>query len=333
MTAPGQGPNIAELVALPAALDTDFMSTRLAPLFGESNDMQVSGARLLGGKRGERAVVAYDTVTRGGRGPVLIGKAFRDRDRARRLHDLLDRLYRTDFAGNEYRVPQPLAHLADLGMVLYAAAPGRALDGFEDTERADRVAAAARWLVKLHRSRVDLHRRLDLAAETRNLVEWAELVVKEQPSAARPTGRLVERIRALADRIDVHAGVAIHKDFHYQHTLFEGSRVTVIDLDEARAGDPAFDVAHFAANLRLLGLRERTSTDELLRLEGAFIDSYASCTGYEIDARHEFFFAYTCLKIAKQLVTGRGPLPVPAGAEKGQQVDLILREGLRCPCR
>jgi hypothetical protein len=332
MTASGQLREIAGLAALPAALDAGFMSKRLTPFFGD-NGMHVSAARLLGGKWGERAVVAYDTVTSEGSGPVLIGKVYCDQDRARRVLDLLERLYRTDFAGDDYRVPQPLALLAELGMVLYAAAPGLPLDGVEGKERTDCVVAAARWLVRLHECRVDLHRRLDLSAEIRSLAAWAQLVVTERPIAAQPTGRLVERLRLLADCIDLQARVAIHKDFHYQHTLFDGRRVTVIDLDEARAGDPAFDVAHFAANLRLLALRERTRKDELLRLEGEFIDGYASCTGYEIDARHEFFFAYTCLKIAKQLVTGRGPLPVPTGTEKGRQVDLILREGLRCACR
>ena len=37
--------------------------------------------------------------------------------------------------------------------------------------------------------------------------------------------------------------VPIHKDLHPGHVLV-GDDVYVIDLDEARNGDPTFDVAH-----------------------------------------------------------------------------------------
>jgi aminoglycoside phosphotransferase (APT) family kinase protein len=105
--------------------------------------------------------------------------------------------------------------------------------------------------------------------------------------------------------------------------------MVVIDLDEARLGDPAFDVAHFSANLRLLALRRRTARGGGEQLERAFVDAYAARTGYAQDARHRWFAAYTCLKIARQLVCGRGPVPVPVGAELDRQVRLILDEGLR----
>jgi hypothetical protein len=104
--------------------------------------------------------------------------------------------------------------------------------------------------------------------------------------------------------------------------------VVVIDLDEMRAGDPAFDIAHFGANLRLLALREQMPGAELALLESAFLAGYNSLLPYEPDLRHEFFHVYSCIKIAKQLVGGRGPAPVPTAAERSSQVDLILAEGL-----
>ncbi|HEY0408660.1 MAG TPA: phosphotransferase, partial [Candidatus Dormibacteraeota bacterium] len=118
-------------------------------------------------------------------------------------------------------------------------------------------------------------------------------------------------------------------DFHHQHTLIGEGGLVVIDLDEARAGDPAVDVAHFAANLRLLRLREGTAGGG--DLEAAFLDAYAARTGYVPDRRHRWCHAYTCLKIARQLARGRGPAPAPAGPERERQVGLILDEGLRCP--
>ena len=126
------------------------------------------------------------------------------------------------------------------------------------------------------------------------------------------------------------ASSPVHKDFHYGHTLFDGGRLVVIDLDEARWGDPAFDVAHYLANLRLLAVREGMACAERDRLQSAFLDTYASQTGYRPDARHHFFHAYTCVKIAKQLARGRGPAPAPVGAERDRQVERILQKGLQC---
>ena len=97
----------------------------------------------------------------------------------------------------------------------------------------------------------------------------------------------------------------------------------------AGPGDPALDVAHFAANLRLLALREESPPREQARLESAFLDTYGAATGYQPDGRLDFFRAYTCLKIAKQLVTGMGPRPVPDGDDRWRQLDYILGEGLR----
>jgi len=317
--------------SLRQALRADFVSNCIAPLQGADAGLRVSSARLVAVKWGERGVISYDTVAPDGKGPTLIGKVFADHDRASRLYDLLETLCRSSFSGDDLKVPRPLAHVAELGLVLYEAAQGRPLDRLEGTERTDGVLAAARWLATMHASAVDLDRKLDLRVETQNLSRWTDLVARERPNAGRAAASLLERFASMAEDIGALANVPIHKDFHYQHTLVDGRVVTVIDLDEARAGDPAFDVAHFVAYLRLLALRERMAPDELARLELAFLDAYGSLRPYEIDERHELFHIYSCLKIAKQLVTGRGPTPVPSGTECDRQVDLILREGLRCP--
>jgi hypothetical protein len=310
-------------------LDTESMSRRLAGFLEGDAHLHVAAARVLGRASGARVVVAYQTSGPEGSGPDLIGKVYADRDRARRLHDVLGELYTLDMAGHGCGVPLRIAHLPDLGMVVYVAAAGRSLDHLQGAERREGVVAAALWLSALHRSSIDLNRRLDLAVETRNLSDWAQLVTRRHPAVAETTTLLLERLGPLAERIHLSTTVPIHKDFQYRHVLVDNGRVVVIDLDEARAGDPAFDVAHFGANLRLLAIREGMAHDDLAGLESAFLDGYASRTGYEPDLRHDFFHAYTCLKIAKQLVRGRGPTPVPTGAEMSRQLELILEEGLR----
>jgi hypothetical protein len=310
-------------------LDTTAMSRRLARFLDGGPHLRLVEAKVLGRATGPRVVVAYHTIGPEGSGPVLIGKVYADRERARRLHALLAELH-AQLAGHECGVPRPIALIPELGMSVYVAARGRTLDQLEGAERREGVVAAAHWLAAMHGSGIGLDRRFDLAVEMRNLTEWAQQVAYQHPSLATETALLLRRLESCAQRIQVSNTVPIHKDFQYRHVLADNGRVTVIDLDEARVGDPAFDVAHFGANLRLLAIREGMAHQERAGLESAFLEGYVSRTGYRPDLRHDFFRAYACLKIAKQLVRGRGPEPVPTGLEMSRQLDLILGEGLRC---
>ena len=101
--------------------------------------------------------------------------------------------------------------------------------------------------------------------------------------------------------------------------------MNVIDLDELRLGDPNFDLGHFCANLDLLAYREKKS---LAALQRRFLDTYAGYTNWVRDERFVYFYVYSCIKIAKQLCTMRGPCPRPEGAEQRRQVRMILEKGL-----
>jgi aminoglycoside phosphotransferase (APT) family kinase protein len=314
------------LEVLHEVLDTDTMSRRLAPFLEQGAQFRVVAARVVGPAAEGRVVVAYQTVD--GQAPSLFGKVYADPERAGRLNALLEELHALDAAGHRCGVPRPLAHLPEFGMAVFAAARGRSLDQLDGTERRQGMVAAGRWLASIHSSTIGLDRRLDLAKETHNVGEWAQLVADCHPAGAPTAERLLKRIRSLAAQIKVSTRFPIHKDFHYQHVLFDQGRVVVIDLDEMRAGDPAVDIAHFGANLRLLALREHMAGDDLPRLESAFLAGYNSLLPYEADLRHQFFHVYSCVKIAKQLVRGRGPAPVPTGVERSRQLDFILAEGL-----
>jgi aminoglycoside phosphotransferase (APT) family kinase protein len=327
MSSPSRLRHRSGLLLQPELLDTEVMTRRLAPLLDEGAGFRVMAARVVGTPSDERAVVGYETVG----GKAFFGKVYADPERAKRLHDLLGELHALDPAGYQCGVPRPLAHLPELGMSLFEAAGGRSLDSLEGTERLAGMAAAGRWLSTLHGSSLTLDRHLDMTVEIRNVAAWARLVTDRHPAAAVMMARLVERVQLQADQVQVSTSFPIHKDFQYRHVLVDRRRVVVIDLDEMRAGDPAFDVAHFEANLRLLAIREGMSHDHRARLESAFLDGYRSQRAYEPDLRHELFHAYTCVKIAKQLVRGQGPAPAPTGVQLSRQLELILREGLREP--
>jgi hypothetical protein len=88
-------------------------------------------------------------------------------------------------------------------------------------------------------------------------------------------------------------------------------------------GDPALDVAHFAAYLDAAGPRAR-------RARAAFLAAYGPVPGPAPALRTAFFTAYTDMKIAKQLVTGRGPVLRGTGPAGPAAVTAVLRRGLAC---
>jgi hypothetical protein len=93
-------------------------------------------------------------------------------------------------------------------------------------------------------------------------------------------------------------------------------------------GDPTFDLAHFSAYLDLLAERQGGVAADARALPGVFLDAYARQTGWTRDERFSFFYAYTCIKIARQLCITQGPRPRPAGRERQRQVRLTLDRGL-----
>jgi hypothetical protein len=85
----------------------------------------------------------------------VIGKVFRD-DRGKRLYKLQEALYQNGFgpdATDGIHVPEALAYVPEMRMLVQASAPGETLDAL--TRRGDvrrQVRRCAEGLAKLHRS-------------------------------------------------------------------------------------------------------------------------------------------------------------------------------------
>jgi len=302
------------------------MTAELAVLLGNGADpVPVRAADLLAHRAGRTAVVRYRLDAALGRDQVLLGKLYPDRGVALRAHDIHVRLHAALPGGDGPVLPEPIGVLPARAMLLLRPVDGRQADRI----RADADAApaairgAARWLARLHGSAAVLGRRLDLLVEQENVAAWARMVHAGLPAVAIPARELAAGLSAALGRLRIRHDVPIHKDFHYQHVLV-GARTAVIDLDEARMGDPALDVAHFACYLDLLAAR-RTATGGL---RAAFLHGYAEQCGWELDPAYRVFSAWTCLKIAKQLSTGRGPHPRPTGGEALNQARHVLARGL-----
>ena len=188
----------------------------------------------------------------------------------------------------------------------------------------DGVRDAARWLAKLHTSAVQLPRTFVVEREVVSTQEWAAVIGRHRPQLLEPAQRLASQWATFGPHDPSGAPVPIHKDFHAGHLLM-GDSVWVIDLDEARQGDPAFDLAHFCAYLELAGDEGGTGQE-------AFLGEYAASTGWTDDGSLARYGAYTWLKVAKQLALHSGPFRTWLG-DSGWEVGDAVARGVACLAR
>ena len=309
-------------------LDTDRVTEVLRREPSLPSRIRVVGARPLAEAPGRRRVLQYlvEGLDVGAVVP-LIGKVYADRHRYAIAYDNLRLLGGEVFAATPgLTVPAPVWRLPALGMVLYREVPGTPLHRLPADRARAAAVAAARWSATLHASDAVLARRLDLAHELRCVEEWAVRVGQVAPDSRAVAYALTDRLAAAAAALPAVREVPVHKDFHAGHVLAVGpgpvadGGIVVLDLDEARMGDPALDVAHFTTYLDFLAHPEVTA------VRAAFVTAYGPLPGSAPERRTAFFAAHTCMKIAKQLVTGRGPLAGP----DGPAVTAVLRRGLAC---
>jgi Ser/Thr protein kinase RdoA (MazF antagonist) len=286
---------------------------------------RLASTELIAYRQGRRALIAYDVALPSkGERMCVFGKHFADRAKARRVWELKLALHR-DCARRGFSVAQPLDWIPDLALVLYVPVAGRSFLGAARERNAGRLLRlAAGSLAGFHTTGLSLDRRFALAKELDNLARWADLVCAQHPDQEGPAREALEQLRMLGPQIGFELDVPIHKDFHYEHLVL-GSRLGIIDMDEARFGDPSFDLAHFCTYLELLALRAYGSPDLAEALEQAFLEEYSRRTGWAKDERFTYFRVYTYLKIAKQLCKIEGVAPRPTGDEQRRQVRRVLQ--------
>jgi aminoglycoside phosphotransferase (APT) family kinase protein len=284
--------------------------------------VRVEAADELARAAGRRTSVRF-LVRRGAEEPLaVVAKAFSDVNRATLLWTHLRLLHSGPFGSGTLRVPEPIALLSPPGMVLYRAFDGVPLNRLgPEAQVQEGVRAAARWLVALHGSGLMLPRRLSLEQERRSVREWAESVARAAPGSGVQVRVLAEEWsrRAVASTREV----PLHKDFHAGHVLV-GQGICVIDLDEARQGDPAFDLAHFTA---YLAVDFRPAADTLREL---FLGEYAALSGWQDTGTYRLWAAYTWLKIAKQWAVGSGPGRGEPPERRLAGVNEALERGAAC---
>jgi aminoglycoside phosphotransferase (APT) family kinase protein len=326
---------MTELPVLQVALNVDMMTAnmteQLKPLARPGATPVVEYAKLLAYKQGNRGLIHYEVSgTTQGQTCIVFGKLYPDLNQAERTNRTMQALWNDVYnqGNSSVGVPRALGCLSDLSMLLYIPVEGQFLgDALNSAHALRYMDMAGTWLGALHRGKLPLDRRFNVTNELTNLQAWAALVGHKYSDQAEAATRISERLKELSGELRVESDKPMHKDFHYGHIVVNGG-LKVIDFDEMRLGDPNFDLAHFCANLHLLAYRLNNSAFTYSAAQSVFQNAYTRSTGWETNDRFLFFYAYTCLKIAKQLCSMRGLRPRPDGEEQYRQVRLMIEQGL-----
>jgi hypothetical protein len=212
----------------------------------------------------------------------VVGKLYA-KDCGAKVYRMLRDFRGHGFDRGRFLVPQPLAYDPRWKLLLLTWAEGDLLRSLllGNAEVSGRIEEAADWLLRLHRSGVTTGRRLTLRRHLQTLAVQKQRVAEVYPESERLLGDVLRRIEERGGALSGWTPGPTHRDFSPDHLVFDGGHVTALDFDEFCQYDPMFDVAHFMAHLRLLGLRHFGAMNRFDSLAERFRASYqAGAPGY-----------------------------------------------------
>ena len=90
----------------------------------------------------------------------------------------------------------------------------------------------------------------------------------------------------------------VHGDFNDKQILLSENAVTILDLDEAMAGDPVYDLGLFIAHLERYALVGDLGPGQVERLSEALLDGYGQVTRKPLPAHVELYTAFGLVQLA-----------------------------------
>src|SRR5205085_4303102 len=299
---------------------------------------------------GKRCIFELELVlARGGADAAqtrtVMGKLYAGHEGAQ-VYDTLRRLWASGFSSGPLTVPRPIAYDPDWRILLTSRARGAVLrqlllatltlvaDGRRETENRFRlppsadvsaaVERSAAWLVKLHTSGVTGGRWYTFDRHLYTLTLWQGHLVDVYPEATSLLAAVLARIEARGRALSAWEAAPTHRDFSPDNVVLDGTQLSAVDFDEFCQYDPLFDVAHFVAHLRLLGLTSSGMLRRFDELATRFKMAYEAQAKEYAAARVRLYEAMTYLKLAHIIACITPPRTPPRGWQ--QSVATLLQE-------
>jgi aminoglycoside phosphotransferase (APT) family kinase protein len=231
-------------------------------------------------------------------GPRVFAKPFEDVERGSAAYGIQRAFWEHGFGADAgYRVAEPLAFLAEHGVLLIGTAPGRCLRDLRAVDPAAwkaGVRRAAHWLSALHRSTMRVGPLDDTTQRVLHLAQRVAQTVARRPELEPTLVRLLDELGSRALPVGSSLEVQTHGRYHAEHVFLTPDQVTVIDTDRAARGDPAKDVGEFLHRLRADALRDPAHRDAAEQATAAFVEEYTQSGGCGLSSL-TFYWSYSVL--------------------------------------
>ena len=201
----------------------------------------------------------------------------------------------------KFNVPRSLGWRPDMQLSLLEAIPGKPL--ISDLLKArlrnkpvmpgtlsleEMVDVCANVAATLHSSEIRLGRRRtlddELAMLRKNFAEMRRLT----PDLGAQMEHWLEQLSTYAEQSDALGVGFCHGDFTYTQLVFEGAEAGLVDFDSICQAEPALDLGHFLAYLRVAGLKAEKLADGapntlVEQLSERFMTTYLAAMGDRVE--------------------------------------------------
>jgi len=273
--------NDRKLPGLARALDEEAMRALLAATLEREPDHQEKffsqvRCRVLKHAPGKRCVIAYELNGAALAPRRLIGKIYR-KNRGEIIFAQWRQLWqaaRENEArhGEPFGMPEPLAYLPELGMLLQSVVPGRQLAAFsEGDDRGAALRSVARNLATLHGLAVAGGEKKTLADHIQKYCHPGPRLLGEVcPELAPLVEKLLNGLATDESLRQAPVGL-VHGDLNLAQIFIAGERAWFIDFDGLCLAPPALDLGNFLVTLQLhFGSDYET-------LAEVFLEEYKAC--------------------------------------------------------
>ena len=206
---------------------------------------------------------------------------------------------------DEFSIPQPLAYLSSLRLLLQEKVEGPlAKEIFKTGDEWSRAAAAersARWLARFHALAPKAGPVFDSHRRRKTLQRYSSRIAKLSGRCADKAARLLQRLEDAASSLSPVEMRSSHGSFNAGHVILGQRRTVVFDWDGYDVADPARDVGRFLATLRRVALGQLASVRALDGAAEVFLQTYLAEGQPLAEKNLRFYEAVACLKLAKSV--------------------------------
>ncbi len=288
--------------ALDTALDETYMRKALAEMLNAGG-----GLASLRITQMERRIVRYELELRQNGATtsrVLIGKVYNEPAQLAFSQQMVDYLWAhgfSDAASDGVMIPAPLGSLAEICTLFMEEARGEVLRALlkKQSARPQQVRQYARAMMKLHRCQMDTGRDQGGAERLAACDPSPAEMARAYPELAPDIQRVVDAVQELEAVVNAHPRVLIHGDFHPGQVHVNAQKLWLLDIDNLKNGDPAFDLAKVFGFFKRMEKKKKLAA-YMSEMRQHFLEEYFQETDFAVARRVPFYEALISLKRASK---------------------------------